>query len=125
MPKKSSEKNTETKTKRAKEKPEKKTLSQAEFESKVIALADSGLTAEKIGETLRREGIHPQEHGKKISVILKEKGLWVAPELKNMETKLAAVSGHYAKNKQDKRAMRERERIFSELRKIKKYFNAA
>ena len=29
---------------------------------------------------------------------------------------------HYAKNKQDKRAMREKDRLFARFRKLKKYF---
>jgi ribosomal protein S15P/S13E len=124
----SSKKSAEEKPKRAKksskkkkEKPVSKKLSQEEYEKKVLELAKKGLTTEKIGEALRNEGIHPKEHGKKISKILKEKGIYQSPELKNVEAKLNKIVAHYAKNKQDKRAMRERERIFSQLRKIKKY----
>jgi ribosomal protein S15P/S13E len=102
-------------------KEEQKKLSQEEFENKVIELAKTGLTAEKIGENLRNQGLHPREYNKKISQILKEKNLYIIPEIKNLEAKLERISIHYSKNKQDKRAMRERERILSQIRKIKKY----
>jgi len=116
MPKKSEKKGIKNKVKI----PSKK-LSQEEFEKKVIELADKGLTAEKIGETLRRERIHPNEYNKKVSKILKEKNKYAIPDVANIEKKLERIKNHREKNRQDKRAMRERERIASKLRKIKKY----
>jgi len=101
-----------------KEKPKK--LSQLEFEKKVIELAEKGMTSEKIGEELRRQGIHPKDYSKKISKILGNK--YVNPDLKNVETKLERIKKHYESNKQDKRAMREKDRVFAQLRKLKKYF---
>jgi len=103
-------------------KTEKKKLSQAEFEKKVVELAKKGLTSEKIGEELRQQGIHPKEHNQKISKILKEKELYINPDLKHVEIKLEKIKTHYEKNKQDKRAMREKDRVFAQLRKLKKYF---
>lgn len=97
-------------------------LSQSAYEKKILELADKGLTAEKIGETLRKEGIHPQEYDKKISKILGDK--YVNPDLKNVETKLERIKTHFVNNKQDKRAMREKDRVFAQLRKLKKYFKA-
>jgi len=108
-----------------KEKQEKKKITQAEFEKKVIELAKKGLTSEKIGETLRQQGIHSKEYKKKISEILKEKGEYVNPDLKNVEEKLERIKEHQKKNKQDKRAMREKDRVFAQLRKLKKYFKVA
>lgn len=96
-----------------------KKLSQLEFEKKVLELSGKN-TSEKIGEELRRQGIHPKEYSKKISKILGEK--YINPDLKNVEAKLGRVKRHYEKNKQDKRAMREKDRIFAQLRKLKKYF---
>ncbi len=113
MPKKIKPEKTEKKTKSKK-------ISQTEFEKKVIEFADKGLTSEKIGEELRQQGIHPKEHNKKISKILKDK--YIIPDLKNVEEKLERVKKHYEKNKQDKRARREKDRIFAQLRKLKKYF---
>ena len=104
------------------EKKDSKRLSGAEFGKKILELAKQGLTSEKIGEKLRQEGIHPKEFDKKISKILKEKDSYVNPDLKNVETKLNRVIKHFGKNKQDKRAKREKDRIFAQLRKLKKYF---
>lgn len=118
MPKNKKEK-TEKESKS--EKAEAKKISQSEYEKKVVELAGKGMTAEKIGETLRKENIHPNDYNKKISAILKEKNLYVSPELKNIGKKLERIENHSAKNKQDKRAKREKSRVFSQLRKIKKY----
>jgi len=107
--------------KKSKKQPEKVKLSEAEFEKKVIELAKSGLTSEKIGEALRQQGIHTQEHNLKISKILKKNDLYINTDLKNVETKLERVKKHYETNKQDKRAKREKDRIFSQVRKIKRY----
>ena len=104
-----------------KEKVESKKVSEAEFEKRVLEIAESGLTSEKIGEALRRERIHPKEHGKKISQILKKAGKYVNPDLQNISRKLEKIKAHYEKNRQDKRAMREKDRIFSQLRILKKY----
>lgn len=97
-----------------------KKLSQKDYEKKVLELEKKGLTSEKIGEKLRRSGIHPKEYHKKISKILGDK--YVNPDLKNVEVKLERIKKHYGKNKQDKRAMREKDRVFAQLRKLKKYF---
>ncbi|MFH1325403.1 MAG: hypothetical protein ABIH49_01370 [archaeon] len=111
-----------TKPKKEEKKPQKKELSENEFEKRVVELSEKSFTSEKIGEMLRKEGIHPKEHGKKISKILREKNLYVNPDLKNVDEKLKRIRAHFEKNKNDKRAMRERERTFSHLRKLKKYF---
>ena len=103
----------------------KKKPTQAEFEKKVIELANKGLTSEKIGENLRQQGIHPKEYNKKISKILKEKEKYTNPDLKNVQEKLERIQKHKEKNKQDKRAMREKDRVFAQLRKLKKYFKVA
>jgi len=99
-----------------------KKITQTEFEKKVLELAKTGLTSEKIGEKLRQENIHPREYDKKISKILKENNVYENPDLKNVETKLEKIKTHFSKNKQDKRSMREKDRIFAHLRKLKKYF---
>lgn len=112
MPKKIEDEKTETTKK----------ISQLEFEKKVIEFAEKGLTSEKIGEILRKQNIHPKEYNRKISQILKEKKLYTNADLKNMEKKLGRINKHYDKNKQDKRAMREKERIFAQHRKAKQYF---
>jgi len=103
-----------------KEKSEKE-LTQKYFEKKVLELAGKGLTAEKIGETLRKEEIHPKDFEKKIGKILKENNRYINPDLKNVEEKLEKIKTHYQKNKQDKRAKREKDRVFAQVRKLKKY----
>jgi len=110
------------KTKKPEKKSKKVKLSTAEFTNRVLELAKTGLTSEKIGEKLRQEGIHPKEHNQKISKILKAKDAYENPDLKNVEAKLKRVKEHYEKNKQDKRAKREKDRIFSQVRKLKMYF---
>lgn len=106
----------------SKENKEKKTsISEAEFEKKVIELAEKGMTAEKIGEHLRSQKIHPKEH-KKISRILKEKGNYVNPDIKNLEEKLQKIKIHLQKNKQDKKTIRESVRIAAKIRRLKKHF---
>ncbi len=99
-------------------KTEKPKISEQEFEKKVIELANKELTCEKIGETLRKEGSQGKEY-KKISKILKEKGKYINPDIKNLGKKLERIKKHYEKNKQDKRAKREIERISAKLRKLK------
>jgi ribosomal protein S15P/S13E len=109
MPKKSEKKQ---------EEPSKK-LTLEEYEKKVIELGNKGLTSEKIGEELRKKGIHSMEYNKKISKILGEKN--INPDLKNTEEKLKKIEKHLETNKQDKRAKRERSRVFSQVRKMKIY----
>jgi len=108
------------KTQKKLEKSEKVKISQKEYEQKVKDLAKKGLTSEKIGQKLKDEGIHPKDYSGKISKILGED--YQNPDLKNVESKLRKIETHLAKNKQDKRAKREKDRIFSQLRKLKKYF---
>ena len=106
-----------------KKKSTSKKVAKEEFEKRTLELAGQGLTAEKIGETLRQEGIHSKEHSIKISKILKSHNLYTDPELKNVGAKLERIKKHFEKNKQDKRSVREKERVFSQVRKIKKYLN--
>ena len=98
-----------------------KEITQKDFEKKVLELVGKGLTAEKIGETLRKEEIHPKDFEKKIGKILKENHKYINPDLKNVEEKLEKIKTHYQKNKQDKRAKREKDRVFAQVRKLKKY----
>lgn len=117
---KSEKKTSKTEEKAEKKKPEK--ISQEDYEKKVLELAKQGLTSEKIGQKLRIEGIHPKDYKKKLSIILKEKKVFINPDLTNVEAKLKAIKIHYEKNHQDKKAMREAERLTSHLRKLRQYF---
>jgi len=109
------------KKKKNEEKIKGKKIDQEEYEKKVKELANQGLTAEKIGEKLKKEEIHPKEYNKKISKILGEN--YINPDLKNIEEKLKKIEKHIQKNKQDKRAIREKDRVFAQLSKAKKFFN--
>ncbi len=118
---KSKEKEKKTyKDKKEIEKPKK--VSRAEVESMIIELAKKGLTSEKIGENLRKQGIHTQEYEIKISQVLRDNKLYINPDLKNIESKLEKLRVHYAKNKQDKKSKREIDRVASQLRIYKHYF---
>ncbi len=119
MLKKTSVKSKKIKTSQKEVKKSKK-ITQSEFEKKVLELAKKGFTSEKIGEKLRQQNIHTKEYDKKISKILEKE--YTNPDLKNVTEKLEKIKKHYAKNKQDKRAKREKDRIFAQLRKLKKYF---
>ncbi len=130
MPKKSEEKTeekteetveTQKKSENPKKEKKQKKLSEKEYEKEILGLAKQGLTSEKIGEYLRKQGIHPKEYDKKISKILKENNVYEDAELKNIQEKLDKIEIHLKKNKQDKRAIREKSRVFSQRRKIKKY----
>ncbi|VVB82078.1 30S ribosomal protein S15 [uncultured archaeon] len=112
MPKKTKEKAEEVSKKTEK-------ISEKDFEKKVFELAEKGLTSEKIGEALRKEGIHSKEFGKKISKILGSK--YSNPDVKNIEEKLGKLIKHFEKNHGDKRAMREKERTAAKLGRLKKY----
>jgi len=120
MPKKKKEK-TEEKAEEKTEGKKKSKISQEDFEKKVLELAETGLTAEKIGEKLRKEGIHSSEFSKKISKILG--GKYVSPDEKNIQKKLSKLDEHVKKNKGDKRARRDKERAFAKLRRLRKYLN--
>ncbi len=114
------------KSEKIEEKTEKikvKKLSQEEYELKIVELAKKGLTSEKIGEELRRQGIHPKEHKKKITKIMQENKIESNTDLKNAEDKLKRIKDHFEKNKGDKRSMREKDRIFSRIRRINLHLN--
>jgi len=111
-------------TEKAEEKIEEKAKkskkkSQEEFEKEVLGLAEKGLTSEKIGEALKKQGIHSKDYSKKIKEILGSR--YVSPDEKNIQKKLAEVEKHLTKNKGDKRAKRDKERVAAKLRRLRKY----
>jgi len=119
--KEETEEKTEDKEEKTEVKEDSKKISQEKYEKKVLELAETGLTAEKIGEKLRREGIHPAEYGKKIAKILG--GKYVNPDKENIFKKLSKIQEHFKKNKGDKRAMREKERVSAQLRRLNLYLD--
>ncbi|MDO8623238.1 MAG: hypothetical protein Q7R52_03240 [archaeon] len=115
------EKAKKTRKKALKEEPKKETTKE-DYEKLVVEMAKKGITSEKIGIELAKQGIHTKNQGKKISKILKENKLYVNPDLKNVSDKLERVSKHYDKNRQDKRAKREKNRITSQIKNLRNYF---
>jgi ribosomal protein S15P/S13E len=96
-----------------------KKKSQEEFEKEVLKLADKGMTAEKIGEVLKKEGTHSKDYNKKIKDILGSK--YINPDAKNIQEKLTKIEKHVSKNKVDKRAKRDKERVSAKLRRLQNY----
>jgi len=99
-----------------KEEPRK--VSAEEYEKRLLELASQGLTAEKIGQKLREEGIHPKQQKKRVSQVLKENNQYTQPDTQNVKAKLAKLRVHAEKNRQDKRALREVARVQSQYRKL-------
>jgi len=121
MPKKPKEAEKKAEETEKKESSHKK-LTAEEYEKKVVELAKNGMISEKIGEALRKEDIHPQEYDKKISEIMREHDLYSSPDLKNIQAKLESLDKHFQNNKQDKKAKKDREKIYGNFRKLKGYF---
>ena len=74
----------------------------------ILKLANKGMSAEKIGLTLRDQYGIPDVKifGLKIKKVLVEKGKYTEPTTQNLENKLVSIINHYKKNKQDKKAER-------------------
>ena len=79
-----------------------------EVEAIILKLAKKGLTAEKIGLTLRDQYGIPKVkiYDIKIKEILEKEKLYEKPTVKNLKEKLEKIISHYKKNKQDKNAER-------------------
>lgn len=77
-----------------------------EVKAIILKLADKGMTAEKIGLTLRDQYGIPKVkiYGLKIKQVLDEKQKFQEPTLLNLKTKLEKIISHYKKNKGDRRA---------------------
>lgn len=101
------------------EKPVWLKYSEEEVKAIIIKLANKGLTAEKIGLTLRDQYGIPKVrlYNLKIKEVLKEKGLFEEPTIKNLKEKVALIENHFKKNKGDKTS--ERSLIISKA-KLKK-----
>ena len=79
-----------------------------EVKAIIIKLANKGLTAEKIGLTLRDQYGIPKVKLYNISIkkVLEKEGKFEEPTNINLKARLDAIINHYKKNKQDKRAER-------------------
>lgn len=81
-------------------------LTKDEVKAIILKLAGKGLTAEKIGLTLRDQYGVPSAklYNIKIKEVLEDK--FEEPTSKNLDAKLQKIINHYKKNKQDKNAER-------------------
>jgi len=87
------------------EKPVWLKYTEEEVKAIILKLADKGLTAEKIGLTLRDQYGIPKVriYNLKISKVLKEKEKFEEPTNLNLKNKLEKIINHCKKNKQDKK----------------------
>jgi len=91
----------------AKSSEEKKETSEKSIEKKIVELAKKGMTTEKIGLELKREGIYVKSALKKrIGKILKEHGIESNADKKNIEKRIERLNAHLSANKHDYSAKR-------------------
>ena len=111
------------KAEKAQEKKAQEPMNIEDIEKIVIELGKKGHHPAEIGSILKeKHGIYDiKVLGKKISKILKNAKINYKSDLDFVSEKLSKITNHYEKNKQDKRAMREKDRVFAQLRKIKVY----
>lgn len=83
-------------------------LTAKEVEAIILKLANKGMTAEKIGLTLRDTYGVPDVkiYGLKIKKVLESNNKFIEPTNTNLEEKLEKIIKHYKKNKQDKKSER-------------------
>jgi len=112
-----------TKTTKKIEKPVWLKYTEDEVKAIILKLANKGLTAEKIGLTLRDQYGVPKAKlfNLKISKILKEKDKFIEPTKTNLQNKLEKIKEHYKKNKQDKKSERSLIITKAKLKKIDDY----
>lgn len=99
---------------------EKAKLTEKEIEAKVLELAKSGLTNEKIGLELIKLGVRPSDYKKRISQILKEADIQMSPDLENIKKSLDRLKKHTLIHKQDKTSGRPLAIKTAKIRKLKK-----
>ncbi len=95
-------------------------LSREEFENKIIELAEQGITAEKIGLILKKELKIKSKRlfGKRISKFLKEKNIYINPDIKNLKESVEKLKKHRSKHKKDKSCKRTLAIKEAKLRKL-------
>lgn len=105
------------------EKPVWLKYSAEEVKAIILKLANKGMTAEKIGLTLRDQYGIPKTKlfGFKIKEVLKEKDKYDDPNVKNLKTSLNKIEQHYKKHKGDKKAERSIIIIKAQLKKREEY----
>ena len=105
-----------------KTKTSKTEMSEEEVKKIIIEMAKKGMTAEKIGLSLRDEhGFQNKKTKVKISQVLREANLYVSPDIANLQKKSLILIDHIKKNKQDKKAKRDLVRIDANLKRQKAF----
>jgi len=99
------------KTKKSENKTEKPIwlkYTEEEVKAIILKLGNKGMTAEKIGLTLRDQYGIPRAklYNIKIKKVLEEKEKYTDPNIKNLRDKLDEIEKHYKNNKGDKNAER-------------------
>ncbi len=94
-------------------------ISKEEFEKKVIELAKSGMTSEKIGLELKKEKINAKNY-EKISKVLKKNNLYISPDSENLKKTIAMLEKHSKIHAQDKTCKISLSRKSAKLRKLAK-----
>jgi len=96
------------KSKKSTEKPVWLKYTSEEVEAIILKLANKGMTAEKIGLTLRDQYGIPKVnlYGLKIKKVLEKKGKFEEPTITNLKKKLDKIIDHYKVHKHDKNAER-------------------
>lgn len=124
MPRKKSEK-TEEKTAEKAEKKESKTEEkkvEANVEEKIVELAKKGISPEKIGLELKKQGLFVKKTlGKRITEVLKSRGIEMNADLLNLQRNVETLKKHISINKLDfkaKRALLIKEANLNKLKKI-------
>jgi len=99
----------------------------AGIEEIIVNYAKKGMEPAKIGEALKREhGIPYVKHymGKRLTVIMKEKGVGgeMPADLMDLMKKAVNMNGHLANNKQDKNNGLRLRRIESKIWRLTRYY---
>ncbi len=91
----------------------------------IIKLANKGMTAEKIGLTLRDQYGIPRVkiYNLKIKKVLDEKGLFEEPTIKNLQKKSENLSKHMNSHKHDQVGKRSQTITKAHLKKRQDYSN--
>lgn len=95
-------------------------LSEKEIEAKVLELGKQGITNEKIGLELKKQGIKPTDYKKRVSEILKQENLGKSSDIENIKKALEKLKKHSQNHKQDKTFARSFAIKTAKLRKLEK-----
>ena len=114
-------KKTGAKVKKEKAVPER--VEAENIEEIIVELAKQGNTPAKIGQILKEKyWMHKvKTFGKKITKILKEKGVSFKKDIDFVKEKIKKIEAHKSKNKQDKRAKIELTRMIHLKKKMDAY----